>query len=165
MLQVGVNSSDHTLRLRIADELVVPDKLLSLLQPGVDLRHHSPVGFGRLEHVVVKAVDLDVHVPVAQARERLDQVHRGRRIDGREAGVLVEGQKTHTQLHVDKAAAAELKGWSRCLIERRARFPKAPVCAQLARMLVGDRLERLGADLLFAFDQEAQSDRDFPQLL
>ena len=32
-------------------------------------------------------------------------------------------------------------------------------------MLVGDLLERLGADLLFAFDQEAQRDRQLTQLL
>src|ERR1700674_4598819 len=57
---------------------------------------------------------------------------------------------------VEQAATTELQVRPARLVEGTARFPQTTVSAQHARMLVRDLLERLGADLLFAFDEEPQ---------
>src|ERR1700674_3413313 len=74
----------------------------------VDPGHHAAIGLGRLDDAVVETVDVDVHVQVAQARERRNHIHRRRRIDGRGARVLVEGEESDPKLYVQKSAAAEL---------------------------------------------------------
>src|SRR5258707_11365045 len=79
--------------------------------------------------------------------------------------MLVEGQLLHAQLHIQQPAAAELQSRSPGSVEGGARFPEAAVGAQLVRVLAGNRLERLGADLLLAFDEEAQRDRDLAEAL
>ena len=108
---------DHLLGLGITNEAVEPDQLLALLDLGVDLGHHATVGVGGLDQAVVEAVDPDVHVLIAKTCKRFDQVHRRRRIDRRKARVLVELEKLHPQLHVDKASAAELECGPARLVE------------------------------------------------
>ena len=156
---------DDMLRRRVAHQALEADELLSLLYLGVDPRHHLPVGAGGLHDPLIEPIDADVHLLVAQAGERLDQVRRRRRIDGREARVLVVPEQLHAQLHVEETAAPELQGGPPAVVEGRARLPQAAVRTQLVGVLEGDLLEGLGADLLLALDEESQRDRDLAQAL
>src|SRR5437870_4381752 len=134
-------------------------ELAALLDLGVDAGHHAAVRLGGLHDLVVKAFDLDVHVLVAQARQRADEVHRGGWIDGREAGVLVEVELLDTQVDIEQAAAPELQRRPARVVKRSARLPQTSVSAQLGGVVVRDLLKGLGPDLLLALDQEPQRDR------
>src|ERR1700730_3708915 len=79
--------------------------------------------------------------------------------------MLVVVEQLHAQLHIKKTAASELQGRPAGIIERRAGLPEAAIRAELVRMLVGDLLEGLGADFLFALDEVAERDWDFAKSL
>src|SRR5207237_7997452 len=100
---------DHPVRVVLAHQLVEPYELAALLDLAFDAGHHAAVRLGGLHDLAVKAFDLDVHVLVAQARQRADEVHRGVWIDAREAGVLVEVEVIDAQVEVEQAAARELQ--------------------------------------------------------
>ena len=111
---------DHLVRLWFPDKLLEADELASFLDLRIDGRHHAAVGLGRLDHLVVKAIDLDVHVLVAQARKRSHQVHSRRWIDGRETRMLVVVQLLDAQGDVNEASASKLESGSAGVVERRA---------------------------------------------
>ena len=166
---VAGRSEEHPLddlpHFGIADKVVESDELLALVDLGVDLRHHAAVGLGRLDDLVVEPVDPDVHVLVAQTRERTDHIHRRRRVDGPKSRMLVEVEQLHTQLYVEQAATSELDGRPSRVVEGGARFPQASVRGKLSSVLVRDLLEGLGSDLFLALDQEAQCHRQGAQRL
>src|SRR5437773_662865 len=68
---------------------------------------------------------------------------------------------TPAMLHVGRNSICSIT-WSG-FVERGPRLPQAAVGLELVRVVVRDLLERLGADLLFALDQEAKRHRDLAQ--
>src|SRR5712692_3987567 len=74
--------------------------------------------------------------------------------------MLVKGEQLDAQLHIEEAAAAELEGRPPRVVKGRTRLPQTAIRMELVGVLVSNRLEGLGADLLLAFDEEAQRDRN-----